>query len=34
MARINDKGEREILDDATRAAEAGRARSVIETDCR
>lgn len=34
MARINDKGEREVLDDAARAAEARRAREVIASDCR
>lgn len=34
MARINDKGEREILDDKQRADEARRARDVIASDCR
>ncbi len=34
IARFNDKGEREILDDAQRAAEAQRAREVIASDCR
>jgi Domain of unknown function (DUF4124) len=34
MARINAKGEREILDDATRAAEAQRAKGVIASDCK
>ncbi len=33
MARLNDKGERVILDDATRAQEARRARDVIASDC-
>lgn len=34
MARTNDKGEREVLDDAARAQEAQRARDVIASDCR
>lgn len=34
IARTNDKGEREILDDAGRAAELRRARDVITSDCR
>lgn len=34
IARTNDKGEREILDDAGRAAELRRARDVIASDCR
>ena len=34
MARINDKGEREVLDDQTRADEMRRAREVIGSDCR
>ena len=34
IARTNDKGEREILDDAGRAAELRRAREVIASDCR
>lgn len=34
MARINDKGEREILDDSARADEVRRAREVIASDCR
>jgi len=34
MARVNDKGEREILDDKQRAAESMRARQVIQSDCR
>lgn len=33
MARLNDKGERVILDDAARAQEARRAREVIASDC-
>ena len=34
MARINAKGEREVIDDATRADETRRAREVIASDCR
>ena len=34
LARINDKGEREVLDDAARAEEAKRAREVMASDCR
>lgn len=34
MARTNDKGEREILDDKQRADEARRANEVIASDCR
>lgn len=34
MARVNDKGEREILDDRQRAAEMQRARAVVSSDCR
>ena len=34
IARFNDKGEREVLDDKQRATEAFRARSVIASDCR
>lgn len=34
MARMNDKGEREILDDKGRAEEQRRAREVIGSDCR
>jgi hypothetical protein len=33
MARLNDKGERVVLDDAARAQEARRARDVIASDC-
>lgn len=33
IARINDKGEREILDDRQRAEESRRAREVIASDC-
>ena len=33
MARTNAKGEREVLDDAARAAETARARNVVASDC-
>jgi hypothetical protein len=34
IARTNDKGEREVLDDQGRAQETQRAREVIAADCR
>jgi hypothetical protein len=34
MARTNERGEREVLDDRGRAEEARRARAVIASDCR
>lgn len=34
IARTNDKGEREFLDDAQRARESARAREIIASDCR
>jgi hypothetical protein len=34
IARVNDKGEREILDDKGRADEMQRARQVIASDCK
>ena len=34
IARINDKGEREVLDDRGRADEMRQAREVITTECR
>ena len=34
IARVNDKGEREVLDDKGRAEETRRARDVIASDCR
>ncbi len=34
IARMNDKGEREVLDDKGRAEEQRRAREVIASDCR
>lgn len=34
MARVNEKGEREVLDDRGRAEELRQAREVIAADCR
>ena len=34
IARTNDKGEREVLDDKGRAEESRRAREVLTSDCR
>ena len=34
MARTNDKGEREVLDDKGRADEMQRARAIIASDCK
>lgn len=34
IARTNDKGEREFLNDAARAAEMQRTQSIIQSDCR
>ena len=34
VARLNDKGEREIIDDKARAAEQQRMQSVIDADCK
>lgn len=34
MARVNDKGEREFLDDNARAEELRQAKSVVGSDCR
>jgi hypothetical protein len=34
VSRTNDKGEREYLDDAARAAETRRARDIIATQCK
>ncbi|TFZ04946.1 DUF4124 domain-containing protein [Ramlibacter rhizophilus] len=34
LARVNDKGEREILDDSGRAAEAKRIDQVIASECK
>jgi hypothetical protein len=33
MSRINDKGEREIMDDNVRAAETRRVQAIIASDC-
>lgn len=34
IARTNDKGEREVLDDKGRSDEQRRAREVVSSDCR
>lgn len=34
MARVNDKGEREVLDDAQRATERKRTQDAIASECR
>jgi hypothetical protein len=34
VARTNDKGEREFLDDKARAQEANRVREVVSSDCK
>lgn len=34
MARVNAKGEREVIDDTTRAAEAERLRAMIASECK
>ncbi len=34
MARTNEKGEREVFDDAMRAAESKRLKEIMDTDCR
>ena len=34
IARLNDKGEREVLDDKGRAEELRQAREVIASECR
>lgn len=33
VAKVNDKGEREILDDAGRAAELERTQAIIQSEC-
>lgn len=33
ITRINEKGEREILDDAARATEVKRVQSIVDADC-
>lgn len=34
IARTNEKGEREVLDDAARASEVKRIQSIIDSDCK
>lgn len=34
MARVNQKGEREVLDDKARAEELSHARAIVASDCR
>ena len=34
IARVNEKGEQEVIDDAMRAAETTRARAAIASECR
>jgi len=34
MGRVNAKGEREIMDDATRAVEVNHIQSIIDSDCK
>ena len=34
LSRINSQGEREVMDDAARAAEAARLQSVVDSDCK
>lgn len=34
LARVNKDGEREILDDATRATESQRIQTIMDTDCK
>jgi hypothetical protein len=34
MARVNEKGERIVIDEQTRAAEIERARRIVASDCR
>jgi len=34
MARVNEKGEREVLDDKGRAEESKRARDIVGSDCK
>jgi hypothetical protein len=34
MARVNEKGEREVLDDKARADEARRTREAIASECK
>ena len=34
LSRINNQGEREVLDDAARAAEAKRLQAIVDSDCK
>jgi hypothetical protein len=34
LSRVNSKGEREIMDDAARAAEAKRLQEIMAADCK
>ena len=34
LSRINSQGEREVMDDAARAAEATRLQSIVDSDCK
>ena len=34
IARMNDKGEREIMDDAARAVESKRLEGIVASDCK
>jgi len=34
IGRVNSKGEREVMDEATRAAEVRRVQGIMESDCR
>jgi len=34
IARTNDKGEREVMDDAARTSEVKRIQSIINSDCK
>lgn len=33
LTQMNNKGEREVMDDAARAAEAKRIQSIVDSDC-
>jgi hypothetical protein len=34
LARVNEKGEREMVGDADRASELKRIKAIIDTDCK
>jgi hypothetical protein len=34
LARVNEKGEREMVDDAARATELKRIKAIIDADCK